>query len=194
MLPVILAALAVVASPVATLPDHLTLTAPKGTDYYGTGATGNFTAPVVVTPVTGDFVLAARVTFHINNLYDGAALVVRADDTHWAKFLIERPWPGVEYVTSSVVRGTQSDDNYHVRLKPGQETVWLKVTHTGDRYGLYTSEDGKTWTIARDFALDTTAPVSVGVEAQSPLGPEFTAVFDQVRLEHRTAKDYWQGE
>ncbi len=189
----ILAFAAAVAGSVPALPDHLSLTAPKGSDYYGAGKAANLTAPTVMTPVEGDFILAARVHIPFNNLYDGAALVVRADDAHWAKFLIERSRPGVEGVTSSVVRG-DSDDDYHVPFRPGQDTIWLKMTRKGERYCFYTSEDGKAWTIARDFALGTSAPVTIGVEAQSPLGPQVTAEFDHIRLDHKTPADYWQGE
>jgi regulation of enolase protein 1 (concanavalin A-like superfamily) len=193
MLPMLTLSWILAGSNPATLPDHLHLSAPKGSDYYGVGADANLTAPTVMVPVSGDFVFAARVRVHFTNDYDGAALLVRADAAHWAKLLVERSKPGMEGVTSSVVRG-DSDDAYHVFFGPGEDTAWLKITRKGQRYGFYTSKDGQTWTIARDFTLSDTSSVTVGVEAQSPLGPEFSADFDHVRLESKTATDYWQGE
>ncbi len=193
MLPIMTLALAAAGADLAALPDRLHLVAPKGSDYYGVGAGANLTAPVVTTSVTGDFVFAARVRFHFNNTYDGAALIVRADETHWAKLLVERSKPGLEGVTSSVVTG-DSDDAYHVFLELGEETVWLKITRKGQRYGFYSSKDGQAWMIARDFVLAAAPAVTVGLEAQSPLGPDFSADFDHVRLEPRAFGDYWQGE
>ncbi len=184
-----LTVLAFAAAVAGALPDHLSLTAPKGSDYFGT----TLTAPTVMTPVDGDFIFAARVHVPFGNTYDGAALLVRADDSHWAKFLVERSQPGMEGVTSSVVNGG-SDNAYHVFFKPGQDTIWLKATRKGDAYAFYTSEDGMTWTIARDFSLGVSGPVTIGVEAQSPLGPQITADFDHIRLDDKGPSDYWQGE
>ena len=185
----VLAFAAAVAGAAPALPDHLSVHAPKGSDYFGT----TLTAPTVMVPVEGDFILAARLHVPFGNTYDGAALLVRADATHWAKLLAERSQPGMEGVTSSVVRG-DSDNAYHVFFKPGQDTIWLKATRRGDTFAFYTSDDGKTWTIARDFSFGVSGPVGVGVEAQSPLGPEITADFDHVRLDHKGPSDYWQGE
>ena len=176
-------------------PDSVTITAFKGSDYYTPqdGSAAALTAPLVLFPVTGDFIFSARVTIALGATYDGAALMVYSDDTHWGKLLLERSQPGMDGVTSTVV-APRGDDAYHVLLAPGQTAIYLKVTRQGDMLAFYTSNDGQAWTIARDFTLDTTLPVMAGFETQAPLGDEATARFDQIRLEVKTPSDFWHGE
>lgn len=176
-------------------PDSLTITALKGSDYYTPqdGSAATLSAPLVLFPVQGDFIFSARVTMALGANFDGAALMVYADDTHWGKLLLERSQPGMDGVTSTIV-APRGDDAYHVMLAPGQQAIYLKITRQGDMLAFYTSNDGQAWTIARDFTLDTTLPVMAGFEAQSPLGDKATARFDQVRFEGRTPSDFWHGE
>ena len=175
--------------------DSLTITAFKGSDYYTPqdGSAATLSAPLVLFPVQGDFIFSARVTIALGANFDGAALMVYADDSHWAKLLLERSQPGMDGVTSTIV-APRGDDAYHVMLAPGQGAIFLKVTRQGDMLAFYTSNDGQAWTIARDFTLDTALPVMAGFEAQSPLGDTATARFDQIRLEARTPGDFWHGE
>lgn len=173
--------------------DSLTLTAFKGSDFYSGGATPNLTAPTVLFPVAGDFIFSARVTVAFQNTFDGGALMLYADDRHWVKFLVERSQPGLEGVTSTVV-DDKGDDAYHVFLKPDETSAYLKITRQGDFFVLYTSLDGKAWTIARDFTIDASLPLQAGFEAQSPLGEAFTAQFDHIRFDTKAPSDYWTGE
>lgn len=201
LIPLFIAVMAssVAAEPAHTIlakpPESLSLTASKGSDFYvpADGSPPSVTAPLVLFPVTGDFIFAARVDIPFQNTFDGAALMLYADDGHWAKFLVERSQPGMEGVTSTVVK-TTGDDAYHVFLKPGETAIWLKITRAGDMFCLYTSLDGARWTIARDFVFTSPSPLMAGFEAQSPLGETVTAQFDHIRFESRTPKDYWQGE
>lgn len=173
----------------AIAPDSLSLTAYKGSDFYDT----TLNAPTVLFPVKGDFVFTTRVTVAFQNTFDGGAVMLYADEKHWVKFLIERSQPGMEGVTSTVVKG-EGDDAYHIFLTPAQTSVWMRVTRKGGFFVLYTSLDGKTWTLARDFTLDPALPLKLGFEAQSPLGDACTAKFDNIRYEIRTPNDYWHGE
>jgi regulation of enolase protein 1 (concanavalin A-like superfamily) len=180
---------------VKIMPDSLALTALKGSDFYAPqdGTAANLTAPTLLFPVNGDFIFSARVTIPFQNNFDGAALMLYADDTHWAKLLVERSQPGMEGATSTVVNGL-GDDAYHLFLKPGETVIFLKITRQGNMAVFYTSADGKAWTVARDFVLDTGAQTFAGFEAQSPLGEKVEAHFDHIRFEVRTPSDFWQGE
>lgn len=176
-------------------PDSLTITALKGSDFYtpGDGSAASLSAPLVLFPVHGDFIFSARVTIALGADFDGAALMVYADETHWGKLLLERSQPGIDGVTSTIT-APHGDDAYHVMLAPGQQAIYLKITRQGDTFAFYTSNDGSAWSVARDFTLDTALPVMAGFEAQSPLGNTATARFDQIRLESKTPTDFWHGE
>lgn len=175
--------------------DTLVVSAGPKTDFYvpSDGGAAALTAPLVLFPASGDFVFSGRVTLDLKTDFDGAALIVYADATHWAKLLVEQSRADLRGATSSVVDGT-GDDAYHGQLAPGQASLFLKVTRVGNTYVFYTSPDGKAWQVARSFLLPGGLATSLGFEAQSPLGQGFDARFDQLRFEQRTPKDYWQGE
>jgi len=174
---------------------QIVLTAPKGSDMFtpSNGDAAVLNAPRVTFPASGDFIFSARVKAPFTAYYDGAALVVWSDETHWGKFLFERINDHESAVTSSFVMPA-SDNSYHVRVPTDDTEVWLKIARAGDMYLLYMSQDGKAWTILRDLGFKATGQVSVGFLSQSPLGDSFAATFSDIRFEAKTFKDYWQGE
>ena len=174
--------------------ESLSLKALKGSDMF-TPAKGkaNLSAPRVTFPVEGDFIFSARLDAPFAAKYDGAALVVWSDETHWGKFLFERINERENVISSTFVMPV-GDNSYHVRTDSDDRDVWLKIVRSGNSYMLYMSQDGKDWQILRDLAFTATGPVQIGFQSQSPLGESFEARFSDIRLESKTLTNYWQGE
>ena len=170
------------------------LTALKGTDLYantdGTEHADN-TARVLFTPV-GDFIFSAKVTGAFKDAYEGGALIVYADANNWIKLLFENPKSGKPGISSTVSKGGIGDDAHHGAT--GGNAIHLKIARLKQMYVLYTSSDGLTWNMVRTVGLPSTAPVRIGLSAQSPVGPQFKAQFSDLRFRSATFKDYWQGE
>ena len=175
--------------------DHVTLTAPKGSDMFTDPSNGQatITAPRLTFHADGDFIFSARVDAGFMAKYDGAALVLYGDDAHWAKLLFEHLDDHTNGVTSSVV-DPRSDDDYHVRLPVDDRQVWLKIVRAGTMVIFYTSQDGTHWDMLRDFAFDSPVPVAIGFETQAPVGEQFTGTFTNIRFDAKTFTDFWQGE
>ncbi|MFI8326404.1 DUF1349 domain-containing protein [Streptomyces sp. NPDC085529] len=162
--------------------DVLAVSAAARTDLFTDpldGTRRNDAALALTAPPDGDWQLAARVRVGFAGAWDAGALVVHADDEHWAKLTFEQAPDGTAGVFSVVTRG-RSDDA--VAAPVTVDALWLRISRTGDRYAFHSSEDGERWRLARQFALGTHGPVRVGVVAQSPVGEGCRAEFDGLRL------------
>ncbi len=170
-----------------------TLSATKGSDLY-TNADGSkradATPRLLFTPV-GDFIISVRVGASFHAPFDGAALIVYADGANWAKLLFEQARSGGQGVSSTVSKGV-GDDAHHGMRAGG--AVYLKLARRDGLYVFYTSQDGQTWQMVRNFGLPAARAVQVGFSAQSPLGEQFTAQFSELRFRAAAFKDFWQGE
>lgn len=119
-------------------------------------------------PVEGDFVAQAHVRPTFSSTYDAGAMMVRADETRWAKLCFEATDFGTHAMVSVVTDGL-SDDANGVNLD--LDSVWLQIVRQDDLFAMHYAPDGEAWRMVRYFALDLPARVAVGVVAQSPSGP-----------------------
>ncbi|MCW2940903.1 MAG: hypothetical protein JWN00_3888 [Actinomycetia bacterium] len=160
--------------------EMLTVTAGPDTDMFVDPADGaaTLTAPRLTGAVEGDFQLSARVRVGFGSVYDAGVLSLQADDRHWAKLCFEYSPQRTPMVVSVVTRGVSDDANGFV--VEGDE-VLLRISRLGAAYAFHASVDGgRFWQLIRYFDLDTTRPVEVGFEAQSPTGPGCTVTFSQI--------------
>ncbi len=171
----------------------LLLTARKGTDLYTSpdGSKRADATPRMSLIPTGDFILTAKVTATFAAPFDGAALLVYGDGANWAKLLFERGRTSSQAITTTVTK--QVGDDAHHGGREGS-TVYLKVARRQLMYVFYTSHDGSTWQMVRNFSLPFATPVQVGFSAQSPIGEEFSAKFSDITYRATTFKDFWRGE
>lgn len=162
--------------------ETVTATAAPHTDNFRApdGGTVNATGAMALTaPPAGDWQFQVRVRVQHHDWWDAGTVVVWADDQHWAKLCCELSPQGRPSVMSVVTRG-RSDDAVGWPI-PG-EAVWLRVSCRDSAYYFHASDDGATWSLARQFELGDAAPIQVGIGVQSPVGDGCTAVFDQVKL------------
>jgi regulation of enolase protein 1 (concanavalin A-like superfamily) len=136
--------------------------------------------PRLTGSVSGDFMFSARVTAGHKATFDAGALLLSADDDHWAKLAFELSADGLARVVSVVTRSLSDDCDSFV-VPDGH--IWLRISRIGPMFALHASADGTKWTFVRQFALgQLTADVAVGFSAQSPTGEGCTATFDDIRF------------
>lgn len=169
------------------------LTAPARSDWFVDPADGRVTAtaPLLLTPVTGDFQLAARVGADLRSTFDAAALFVHGGETVWAKLALERAPDGTDMVVTVVTRGVSDDANGPT--VPTSTGRWLRISRIGAVYALHHSADGTRWSLARWFTLGPVDEHRVGLSVQSPLGDGLTARVDGLRLTATTLAELRDG-
>jgi uncharacterized protein len=171
----------------------LTIQAGRQTDWFIDPA-GNaepaLNAPALVGPVGGDFMLQARVSVEFGATFDAGVLMLHADDRCWAKLCFELSPQGLPMVVSVVTRETSDDCNSRV-VDSGAD-LWLRVARLGAAFAFHSSSDRQHWELVRYFGLPA-ASVSVGFEAQSPIGEGCSATFADIGFEPRRLADLRSG-
>lgn len=128
--------------------------------------------------LSGDFVAETRVTGDFHNLYDQAGLMLRTDATHWLKADAENDPIGSP--TLGVVITRDTSDWSVSRLAPKE--FRLRLERKGNLAAVYTSEDGRTWSVLRMATLDWKDPLQVGLFAACPKKSGMRARFDYLRI------------
>jgi regulation of enolase protein 1 (concanavalin A-like superfamily) len=161
--------------------DGLTIGAGPRTDLFVDPADGTRydNAPRLLTTVTGDFQLGARVRVEFVERYDAGVLLIWDTYERWAKLCFERSPAGQPTIVSVVNRGASDDAN---GWTVDGAAVWLRVSRTGRSFALHSAIDGRRWELVRHFALDGGGPVQVGFSAQSPVGAGCRVRVDDIRF------------
>lgn len=143
------------------------------------------------TPPEGDFRLWARVSVGFASTFDAGVLLLWLSETHWAKLCFEFAPAREPMVVSVVAKGGSDDANAFV---VNGDSVWLRLTRTGDTYAFHSSFDGTEWRFVRLFALDEpgTTPM-IGFEAQSPMGDGCDVLFGHVGFDQVSLADFRDG-
>lgn len=162
-------------------------------DWFVHPGTGDvrLSAPALVAPVTGDFILRARVKMAFAATFDAGTLVLRHDDRTWAKLCFEYSPDGEPMVVSVVTREVSDDCNSFV--VDGDE-VWLRAARIGRGCAFHASLDGRRWQLVRHFRLAAEDAVDVGFLAQSPAGDGCEATFSEITFEAATLGDLRSGD
>jgi regulation of enolase protein 1 (concanavalin A-like superfamily) len=137
------------------------------------------------------YVLNTKVQVQFTSKWDAGALMLWADEHHWAKLSFELSPEKQPTIVTVVTRGF-SDDCNSVAVQG--DTVYLQIARTGSTYVFYYASDGENWRILRTFRLDTQRAVSVGFEAQSPDGTGATAIFFDVHYSPKKIANVYTGK
>jgi hypothetical protein len=170
----------------------LTIKSAAKTDWYVAAIDGNPSAssPILLFPAGKDFWFSAKVTVDFKAQFDAGALVVYADEKNWVKFAFESQNGKTGSIVSVVTRGL-SDDNTGTAIE--DNSVYLKVSKTGQAIFLYFSIDGRKWNLTRAFNLGPERQLQFGFSAQSPTGAGSTATFSEIHYKPEALKP-WTGE
>lgn len=159
----------------------------------GTAAESMMNAVSLTMPApSADFTLSARVAVDFGATFDAGVLLVWIDERRWAKLCFEASPSGTPMVVSVVTRDV-SDDANSFDVPTGD--VSLRVSRVGRVYAFHASVDARTWSMVRAFALPAGDDdrVTVGFEAQSPMGEGCRVRFSDIAFEERTLADLRDG-
>ena len=177
----------------------ITVTADPHSDIFidpGAGSTLNAesmlnAATLLGVPPAGDFQLSARVSVDFASTFDAGVLLLWIDERHWAKLCFEYSPAGEHMVVSVVNRGVADDANAFV---VDGRSVWLRVSRIDHAIAYHASFDGTTWRMIRFFTIDdSSGPVSIGFEAQSPTGDGCAVTFDDIQFTRERLGDLRDG-
>lgn len=158
----------------------LTVCSGPRNDYFHDPATGKRTATAPCALMEVDepsFILSTHVELSGTTTFDAAVLFVSVSDDTWAKFCLEISPAGDPMIVSVVTRGV-SDDCNSVSLS--RASTFLRLAKTPQTLAFHYSLDGSRWHLVRYFSLGALPSVSVGLVAQSPLGPGATVRFSDL--------------
>ena len=133
---------------------------------------------VLYLEMSGDFVVETRVTGDFYNLYDQAGLMLRRDAMHWLKADAENDPVGS--LTLGVVITRDTSDWSVSRLAP--KVFLFRLERKGNLAAVYTSEDGRKWSVLRMATLDWKDPIQVGLFAACPKESGMRARFDYLKI------------
>jgi regulation of enolase protein 1 (concanavalin A-like superfamily) len=149
-------------------------------------------SPRILFEPEGHFLFSSKVSVEFATTFDAGVLVVYGDKECWAKLCFELS-PQKQPTIVTVVNKGVSDDSNHVPVTA--EYVYLRVAGLGDgAFAFHYSPDGKTWHLARYFALSSEGGFRVGFSAQSPTGKGCKATFSEIRYQSMMLQDVRSGE
>ena len=180
-------------SPISWHVEHgseLTIRSGKDTDWFvdSFDSAVHNSAPMLLFTPADDYILSTKVKVGFNTKWDAGALMVWADDHHWAKLSFELS-PGKQPTMVTVVTRGLSDDCNSVAI-PG-DTVYVQIAKSGPVYVFYSSTDGKSWQVLRVFSLGEGLLPRVGFESQSPAGNGTEVVFSEIHYSKKKIADIY---
>lgn len=170
----------------------LTIKSAEKTDSYISPTDGQKSAnsPIMLFPAPKDFWFSAKVTVDFKSAFDAGALAVYADEKNWIKFAFENSVDGSHSIVSVVTRGI-SDDCTGTAIE--SNSVYLKVSKSGQAIFLYFSTDGQKWKLTRALNLGPEQPLQFGFSAQSPSGKGSTVTFSEIHYKPEALR-FWTGD
>jgi uncharacterized protein len=141
-------------------------------------------------PPAGDFTLTAQVSVRFASMYDAGVLLVHAASRRWAKLCFEYSPQLTPMAVTVVTRDTSDDCN---SFEVGGNTLWLRITRSGQAWAFHASTDGSWWRLLRYFSLGGPEPAKVGFLAQSPTGEGCVATFDHIAFASGAPKNLRDG-
>ena len=171
----------------------LTITSGKKTDWFIDPFDGRTVSnsPLLLFEPAQDFVLSAHVSVEHRSKWDAGALVVRVDDTTWAKLALELSPDGQPTFVTVVTRGLSDDSN---SFSIAEHQAYLQIARAGQALVFYASTDGSTWKILRSFSLGAAKGLQAGFSAQSPAGEGCQATFSRIRYSAKRIANIYTGQ
>ena len=147
-------------------------------------------APMLLFPTTGDFLLEAEVSVEFASTFDAGVLLLWQDADHWAKLCYEYSPQGQPMVVSVVTRGASDDCN---SVAMTEHRIHLRVGRRGPGCVFHYSTDGSYWHMVRAFRLRE-GSMQAGFLVQSPTGNGCRVQFRKIRFRPDTLPALRSGE
>jgi uncharacterized protein len=170
--------------------NELTIRAGKETDWFVDpfDNTLHNSAPMLLFAPADDYVLSTKVKVDFNTKWNAGALMVWADEHHWAKLSFELSPAKEPTMVTVVTRGVSDDCN---SIVISGDTVYLQIAKSGPAFVFSSSQDGKSWQVLRVFSLGEGLKPKLGFESQSPAGVGAKAVFSEIRYVKKKIADIY---
>lgn len=143
---------------------------------------GNYSvqnAPMLLFHPDSNFILSAKVTAKLKEVYDVASLVVYQDKNVWAKLCFENSI-NKETTIVSVVTREFSDDCNSIKIK--DDFVYVSIAKKGNEFSFYCSTDTINWELVRHFRLDCDdSNLMLGFAVHCSRGEKFSAKFSDIK-------------
>lgn len=173
---------------------HIELTSPARSNYFYSpdGKTNKADAPLLLTEINNreSFTFIAKVEPQFIATFDGGALFLYADNTHWLKLAYEMDEEMNSRIVSIRTRG-KSDEAIHSIILP--QDVYLKISSDTQQVGLYYSYDKEIWNLARLMENNFPQQLFVGLSTQSPSGEGNHTLFKDISLSGKPIRDFRMG-
>lgn len=172
------------------------LEAPAKTDYFNStdGSSPVNNAPILLSKIENGkpFTFTSKVTpsFTQTGTYSAGVLYIYSDNSLYQKFCFEQDERGKHRVVTVRTMNT-SDDNNHDEVN--QPYVYMKISSDGKSIGSYYSLDNKNWQMVRLYKNDYPKDLFIGISSQSPKDPKSTTVFEEIKFENKSIKDFRIG-
>jgi uncharacterized protein len=175
--------------------DQIRFSAPSQTDLFFS-PDGDYVinkSPRLIFKPDSNFILSAKIQLYFKSKWDAGDLIIYNDDRHWAKFCFESDYKDQPRVVSVVCNNVADDCN---SMAVNKNELYYKIVGSTKehKFGLFYSEDGKSWFPIRIFALDKIDNVRIGFSVQSPSGEGCTANFSEIHFQEKSTLDWWKGE
>ncbi|RXK86325.1 DUF1349 domain-containing protein [Filimonas effusa] len=132
----------------------VTITAPGRTNLFNAPDSGYYVqnAPRLCFKPDNAFLLTARVSARLTEIYDVAALVIYQDKDKWAKLCFENSALKQTTIVSVVTANRYSDDCNSI--KPDKDHIYFAIARKGAEFSFFCSPDYKSWELVRHFRLE----------------------------------------
>ena len=135
-------------------------------------------APMLLFHPDSNFILRAKVTAELKEIYDVAALVVYQNNDLWAKLCFENSIDKETTIVSVVTR-RYSDDCNSINIP--DNFAYLSIAKKGKEFSFYYSSDNINWKLVRHFRLDCMEnELMIGFTVHCSRGEMFSADFSDI--------------
>ncbi|MDM8159698.1 DUF1349 domain-containing protein [Labilibaculum sp. K2S] len=132
-------------------------------------------APMVLFHPDGNFIISAKITAELREVYDVASLVIYQDNNLWAKLCFGN---SIKKETTVVTRGFSDDCN---SIKITDDFVYFSIAKKGEEFSFHCSTDNVNWELVRHFRLECNdSSLMLGFAVHCSKGEKFSAVFSDI--------------
>lgn len=135
-------------------------------------------APMLLFHPDSNFIISAKITADLKEVYDVAALVIYQDNDLWAKLCFENSI-NKETTVVSVVTRRYSDDCNSIKIL--DKFVYLTMAKKGNEISFHYSTDNVHWELVRHFRLECSeSDLMIGFAVHCSVGEKFAAEFSEI--------------
>ena len=158
----------------------ITITSKEKTNLFNSPGNNYYkqNAPMLLFHPDSNFILCAKISAELQEVYDVAALVMYQNNDLWAKLCYENSINKEATVVSVVTRGYSDDCN---SIKIADNYIYFCIAKKGNEISFHCSSDNVNWYLVRHFNFDfNTNELMIGFAVHSSRRDMFSAKFSDI--------------